>query len=219
LNLIIYGVISIILLVLFSIVTILVLYGDQHDTSFFQVDKFLLSLTNKNVPILDSLMIVSSLYGREIFWFFMIVMLSLLGGIDGRKTALFLVLSILIISFLNTMLKDLIQRPRPEVSADRILVPQDKEFSFPSGHASIVAGCAVTTAILFSNSERRKIIVCFVMLEAALVCLSRVYVGVHYPSDILGGILLGAGISLGLIAIRGRIYQTIDFMRNFLKKK
>jgi len=217
--LIIYGVISIILLVLFSIVTILVLYGDQHDTSFFQVDKFLLSLTNKNVPILDSLMIVSSLYGREIFWFFMIVMLSLLGGIDGRKTALLLVLSILIISFLNTMLKDLIQRPRPEVSADRILVPQDKEFSFPSGHASIVAGCAVTTAILFSNSERRKIIVCFVMLEAALVCLSRVYVGVHYPSDILGGILLGAGISLGLIAIRGRIYQTIDFMRNFLKKK
>jgi undecaprenyl-diphosphatase len=219
LNLIIYGVISIILLVLFSIVTILVLYGDQHDTSFFQVDKFLLSLTNKNVPILDSLMIVSSLYGREIFWFFMIVMLSLLGGIDGRKTALFLVLSILIIAFLNTMLKDLIQRPRPEVSADRILVPQDKEFSFPSGHASIVAGCAVTTAILFSNSERRKIIVCFVMLEAALVCLSRVYVGVHYPSDILGGILLGAGISLGLIAIRGRIYQTMDFMRNFLKKK
>ena len=206
-------------MVLFSIVTILVLYGDQHDTSFFQVDKFLLSLTNKNVPILDSLMIVSSLYGREIFWFFMIVMLSLLGGIDGRKTALFLVLSILIIAFLNTMLKDLIQRPRPEVSADRILVPQDKEFSFPSGHASIVAGCAVTTAILFSNSERRKIIVCFVMLEAALVCLSRVYVGVHYPSDILGGILLGAGISLGLIAIRGRIYQTIDFMRNFFKKK
>jgi undecaprenyl-diphosphatase len=200
-------------------VTILVLYGDQHDTSFFQVDKFLLSLTNKNVSILDSLMIVSSLYGREIFWFFMIVMLSLLGGIDGRKTALFLVLSILIIAFLNTMLKDLIQRPRPEVSADRILVPQDKEFSFPSGHASIVAGCAVTTAILFSNSARRKIIVCFVMLEAALVCLSRVYVGVHYPSDILGGILLGAGISLGLIAIRGRIYQTIDFMRNFLKKK
>jgi membrane-associated phospholipid phosphatase len=218
LNLIIYGVISIILLVLFSIVTILVLYGDQHETSFFQVDKFLLSLTNMNVPILDNLMIVSSLYGREIFWFFMIVMLSLLGGIDGRKTALFLVLSILIIAFLNTMLKDLIQRPRPEVSADRILVPQDKEFSFPSGHASIVAGCAVTTAILFSNSERRKIIVCFVMLEAALVCLSRVYVGVHYPSDILGGILLGAGISLGLIAIRGRIYQTIDFMRNFLKK-
>jgi membrane-associated phospholipid phosphatase len=219
LNLIIYGVISIILLVLFSIVTILVLYGDQHDTSFFQADKFLLSLTNKNVPILDSLMIVSSLYGREIFWFFMIVMLSLLGGIDGRKTALFLMLSILIIAFLNSMLKDLIQRPRPEVSADRILVPQDKEFSFPSGHASIVAGCAVTTAILFSNSERRKIIVCFVMLEAALVCISRVYVGVHYPSDILGGILLGAGISLGLIAIRGRIYQTIDFMRNFLKKK
>lgn len=218
-NLIIYGVISIILLVLFSIVTILVLYGDQHDTSFFQADKFLLSLTNKNVPILDSLMIVSSLYGREIFWFFMIVMLSLLGGIDGRKTALFLMLSILIIAFLNSMLKDLIQRPRPEVSADRILVPQDKEFSFPSGHASIVAGCAVTTAILFSNSERRKIIVCFVMLEAALVCISRVYVGVHYPSDILGGILLGAGISLGLIAIRGRIYQTIDFMRNFLKKK
>jgi undecaprenyl-diphosphatase len=217
--LIIYGVISIILLVSFSIGTILVLYGDQHDTSFFQADKFLLSLTNKNVPILDSLMIVSSLYGREIFWFFMIVMLSLLGGIDGRKTALFLVLSILIIAFLNTMLKDLIQRPRPEVSADRILVPQDKEFSFPSGHASIVAGCAVTTAILFSNSERRKIIVCFVMLEAALVCISRVYVGVHYPSDILGGILLGAGISLGLIAIRGRIYQTIDFMRNFLKKK
>jgi membrane-associated phospholipid phosphatase len=202
----------------FAIIATLVLLEEKTNFSYFQFDKILFSIRSHNIPILDNLMVISTLYGREIFWVLMIVMLILLGGNDGRKTALILVLSIIVITLVNSILKDLLQRPRPEIPSDKRLVAQDKEFSFPSGHASIVSGCAITTAVLFSNTTKRKIIVCLVILEAALVCLSRIYVGVHYPSDVLGGILLGTGISLGIIEIREPIYRSVGAIWKIMKK-
>jgi undecaprenyl-diphosphatase len=94
----------------------------------------------------------------------------------------------------ETVLKYSVGRIRPSVLADVIVigsVPQS--FSFPSTHAVFAFACAY----LFSEKEPRWRWWLYVL--ATFVCLSRIYLGHHYPIDVIGGILIG--ISIGYIAI------------------
>jgi membrane-associated phospholipid phosphatase len=73
----------------------------------------------------------------------------------------------------------------------RILNPN----ALPSGHATIVASGVAVVLALYRGPAKRTIISMILSIEAALVCISGVYVGAHYPLDVLGVILLGIGIS------------------------
>ena len=50
--------------------------------------------------------------------------------------------------------------------------------------------------LLLRKCPRQKLISSLLVIEAGLVCLSRLYLGVHYPTDVIGGILLGSGVAL-----------------------
>ncbi|MCL1975639.1 MAG: phosphatase PAP2 family protein [Firmicutes bacterium] len=97
----------------------------------------------------------------------------------------------LLLSFLlcNLLLKNLVARPRPyEVLAFvHPLVPLLKDFSFPSGHAS--ASFAAAMAFAYSGQNKKWVIPLFAL--AILISISRLYVGMHYPSDVLAGLFLG----------------------------
>lgn len=87
----------------------------------------------------------------------------------------------------NLLLKNLIARPRP-CMIDRsvtLLIPFPAEYSFPSGHASN----SFTAATVIYAFYHRAGAAAFVL--AAVIAFSRMYLFVHYPTDILGGILLG----------------------------
>lgn len=98
---------------------------------------------------------------------------------------------------LNRVIKVLIRRPRP--SSDILM--HYPSYSFPSGHscaAALVLGCLI---LLTWRVGKRKwanelITVCFIGL-ALMVGFSRVYVGAHYPSDVLAGLCLGNAIVTG----------------------
>jgi membrane-associated phospholipid phosphatase len=140
-------------------------------------------------------MIYLSLYGREVFWIVTIVLLFTLGGRAGKKTALILSLTIIALIPIGSIAKQSIERPRPIIPTNDFLIPADTEFSFPSGHALIVSAGAAIALALFRDSTKKLAISLILTLEGALVCISRVYVGGHYPLDIIGGIILGVGIS------------------------
>jgi undecaprenyl-diphosphatase len=99
---------------------------------------------------------------------------------------------------LSTALKELFGRPRPRVVPH--LVPVASA-SFPSGHSLLSAVVYLTLgALLARAASDRATRIYFVALAAALSFLigaSRVYVGVHYPTDVLGGWLLGLAWALG----------------------
>lgn len=91
----------------------------------------------------------------------------------------------------NLMLKHLVARPRPfKIDNTRaLLIKAPKDFSFPSGHtlSSVISAC-----VLLHTSAVIGIIA---VIMCAFILFSRMYLFVHYPSDVLGGISLGIIIS------------------------
>jgi undecaprenyl-diphosphatase len=99
---------------------------------------------------------------------------------------------------LNDLLKVAFARPRPDLVYQAVRVFTS---SFPSGHAELSAVTYLTVAALFAQTQSSfKIGFYFIALAAVLTILigvSRVYLGVHYPSDVLGGWCIGAAWALG----------------------
>jgi membrane-associated phospholipid phosphatase len=114
----------------------------------------------------------------------------------------------------HELAKDIIARPRPVIPASDFLISADKDYAFPSGHAMIVSAGAAVALMLFRGTPRKLAVSAILAIEAALVCLSRIYVGGHYPLDVIGGILLGVGVSLIFVGVE----KPIDSLFMPLKK-
>jgi undecaprenyl-diphosphatase len=92
----------------------------------------------------------------------------------------------------NDQLKLLVQRPRPVPFFD---VRLPSSYSYPSGHALLSSSLYGTMAYFASRhastSSGRVAIWASALLLITMICLSRVYLGVHYPADVAGGLLIG----------------------------
>ena len=93
----------------------------------------------------------------------------------------------------NVILKNVVARTRPYDVIEGLtsLVGAQKDYSFPSGHTGSAFAAAV---VMFLGLPKKCGIP--ILVFACLMGLSRLYVGVHYPSDVLGGALIGTGIAL-----------------------
>ncbi|QQE64188.1 phosphatase PAP2 family protein [Leptolyngbya sp. BL0902] len=116
-----------------------------------------------------------------------------------RQSA-FLVLSVLGALVLNLLLKGLWQRARPNLWEGIPLYPDP---SFPSGHATFSAAFVLAVVLLSQTSPHHRWphhrwLGGLGGLLALLIGLSRSYLGVHYPSDVVGGWLLAVGWTVGL---------------------
>jgi undecaprenyl-diphosphatase len=109
-----------------------------------------------------------------------------------RTAAVWLAMAVLSAAGISSLLKHLFARERPDLLATELL---PASFSFPSGHAFLSAVVYLTVGALLTRliqSQRTRIFVLLVaVLLTALTGTSRVYLGVHYPSDILAGWTLG----------------------------
>lgn len=110
------------------------------------------------------------------------------GGERGRRVVLMMVLTIIVTDQVNSfVLKDLFGRVRPcHVLAEvRLLVDCGSGLSFPSSHAVNNFAGALVIGFFYPRA------LWYLMGFATVVAYSRVYVGVHYPSDVLGGAIVG----------------------------
>ena len=182
------------------------------------LDTQLLLFVNHSIanPIFDLLMPALSLHGYLLVIPFVLAMF--LSGAkqenDRGETYLSAALGTFLIAccavylagFVEDWMKDAVARVRPcrAIEGIRLILPCPKSYSMPSGHAITSFAFSMPLFIL----TRRYIIVIwrlYPLVLASMVAFSRIYLGVHYPTDVLMGAILGALIGLVLSVL----YQMI----------
>lgn len=143
---------------------------------------------------------ISALGNAGIVW--IVISIILLSIKKYRKCGITLVIGLLMgVLVGNIILKPLVARPRPcWVNSDiALLIASPKDFSFPSGHT---LSSFIAAIILFKENKKFGYLA---MALAILIAFSRMYLYVHFPSDILAGIVLAIAIAFASIKINRRL--------------
>lgn len=168
--------------------------------------RFLDFLQTIHTPLLDKILaFITSLGNAGIIWIVLAVVLLILP--KTRKTGIIVAAALLMDLILcNLILKNLVARVRPyDVNtAIAILIKKPLDFSFPSGHTA--ASFAAMTALFLAKMKKAWIAA---LVLAVLIAFSRLYFYVHYPTDVLGGAVVG--ILSGIIGYA--IVEKIDRRR------
>lgn len=150
---------------------------------------------NLTCPLMDTLMpVITALADHGIVWILLAIALLLIP--KCHKTGLAMAISLLLgLVVCNLGMKPLFARIRPydyqllqHGKQIALLIEAEKDFSFPSGHT--IASFEAATVLLL---DRRKWGIP-AMILASLIAFSRLYLYVHYPTDVLCSIILGVGI-------------------------
>jgi membrane-associated phospholipid phosphatase len=212
---------SILLIFIFILFSIMVSPKLTHNENSLFINKdtsVFLKVNSLHHPNFDQFMILLTQYGREVVWSIAIILLFIIGGTTGKKTAVVMGLAMLVLIPLVNAAKEIAARPRPIIPQEDFLIAADSEYAFPSGHATIVSAGAVVVLILFRDSARKLAVSLSLTIEAALVCFSRVYVGGHYPLDVFGGIFLGVGVALLFIGVTNYGEVVMVLLKKISKK-
>lgn len=149
--------------------------------------------------------IITRLGDKGIFWIAVAVLLLCFKR--TRKTGLMMGVALLMGLILgNGLLKNLIARTRPydcDGVTVELLIEKLSDFSFPSGHT--LASFEAATVLMIR--DKRFGIPALVI--ASLVALSRLYLYVHFPTDVLGGLILGIAIAFLSVFIVERVHKAI----------
>nr|WP_306220618.1 phosphatase PAP2 family protein [Cohnella sp. WQ 127256] len=139
-----------------------------------------------------------------------VILLFLTFVLGHRKELILFITAIGGAALLNAVLKSIFQRDRPNIYR----LAEETGYSFPSGHSMVAFALYVVLIYLLwrhtGSKWGRVILIAAGSLFIVSIGLSRIYLGVHYPSDVLGG-YLASGIWLGLIiGIYQRLVRTLS---------
>ena len=129
------------------------------------------------------------------------------------QEAIFLICSFMGGSLLNNLIKHVVARPRPDLFSAVIDIPAD--FSFPSSHAAQITSFVIAALLAMKSTKGTRWYVVFNGCGGSLiilVCVSRLYLQVHFPSDVVAGFLVGLLWVFGLatLMLPGHQAQTIS---------
>ncbi len=185
------GPLALAMFVLFAIDTVLVLSGfwlpiDIRITSFIQSVNW--------GPIVYPLELINVTAG---YWQVLVGIIAIVALFIVERRAGWLMLIGSISSLLDNIIKLLVSRQRPTVDLVHILTPASG-YSYPSGHAVFFTWMSFMLAVPLAPRIKpvyRPIIWLLATTVIVLTCIARVWAGDHWPSDVVGGVLLAAGWS------------------------
>lgn len=148
-------------------------------------------------PWVRATMQVASRLGDGVLWYVMLGMLPLLFGVAAIRPALIMMLTGVAGLIIYRRLKATLVRERPFIrhpGITRAMAPLDR-YSFPSGH-TLHAVCFTCQAV-----AHFPVLAWVLVPFAALIALSRVVLGLHYPTDVLAGAAIGGLLAIGGLAL------------------
>ena len=179
-----FGVVMFALAVLLPLSIFLSLANHVRDSALLATERsVLLFLHGFEAPWLDHVALVTSMAVT-------VIGLLVLGWLLLRRqwrTALFWLTAVGGAAIINSIVKKAIRRPRPELWD---LVAPHSSFGFPSGHAMQSMAIAVALVVLFRHSKSRPQVLAVGCLFVLLVASCRMYLGLHYPTDVMAGWML-----------------------------
>lgn len=166
-------------------------------------------LQSRHGPVLDKLMSALSLSATAgAIWILLAVILALMPR--TRRLGLVMGLALILMQLsCNEWLKPLFMRERPcwiDPSV-HLLVPVPRDYSFPSGHAAASFAAASVLAL-----ARRWHLAWPALIWASGVAFSRLYLFVHFPSDVLAGVCLGFLCALLAVGVDALVARKMDVM-------
>lgn len=178
--------------------------------SLFEIDRaIMLFVQSLRLPVLNEIMkFITTIGNAGIVWFVLIALLLIFK--KTRRVGFDMLLSLAVCwVFSNLIVKPIVARTRPYVAIPElsVLVKFPSDFSFPSGHACSSFACAYVGG----RSFKKKYGVA-VWALAVLIAVSRIYVGVHYLTDILVGAAIG-GFGGALVYALNKRYIPQQFLR------
>jgi len=183
-------IIFIIFLLIFIINTILVI---NNNTDSF--DNYIYELIYWDSSLFTKLFKGITFFGSTIF-IIIVFIVNLIINKNKRK-AIFQDLAILLAHISCEAIKLLVARPRPE----GINLVSEKSFSYPSGHtmiSTIIYGLFMYDVINSKMKKKNKVLICSMLSTLLLfIAISRIYLGAHFASDIIGGFSLGIIFLIG----------------------
>ncbi len=155
---------------------------------------FIKFLQRGSVPFLDWLLYFITQFGTEIF--FMLVVMALYWCVNKRE-GFRLVNLFMVANLFVGVIKVIVRRTRPyHFEGIRGILEQTSGYSFPSGHSDNIGVVATSLTMQSKAKGYFKAAVIASCIIVPLVMFSRVYLGQHYPTDVLTGALIGVGIGI-----------------------
>ncbi|MDQ5983426.1 MAG: hypothetical protein RUMPE_00437 [Eubacteriales bacterium SKADARSKE-1] len=159
-------------------------------------ERILLKIAKLQRPYLNKIMVATTTAGNTgTIW--LLIAFPMLLNSTARNQGIKLILSLLLTGFMGEIIiKRLVGRMRPSKISEqeKLLIKKPITYSFPSGHTSSSFAAALTISLNYPNFA----VAAFTL--AGAIAFSRLYLRVHYPSDILAGAVLGIICSLGVNA-------------------
>lgn len=183
-------IVCIISFILFLVTVILI----TNDNRYF--DNYIINLFKYKSDILTNIMKIITFLGSALSIILLTVLLIIV--VKGKRNKILILINVIVTTLLNQLLKNVFQRGRP---IDSII--EESGYSFPSGHSMVsMAFYGFLIYLVYkSNIKHKGLIVGLLSVLIVLIGISRIYLGVHYPTDVIGGFTLSLSYLLLFIDI------------------
>ncbi len=199
---------------LFIIIICLLITGlileDVYKNEILEFDKLAYNLFKIRTPLLTKIFLIITNLGSP----YILIFLTILSYfIKNKKISLSITSNLILITIINQLLKIIIKRPRPS----ELFLITETGYSFPSGHSMVSLsfyGLLIYFIYKYLKNKKLKIfLITILSLIIFLIGISRIYLGVHFVSDVLAGFLL----SVSYLIIYIKIINKFIFKENYEK--